>query len=106
MLMYAHGQILMVFIAIQQVPIFSKRVAFKRLHIAQGAHPGHPENPDHHSNTDGFDPVGSEDASFEDSYYEGPGDDCVAIKSGIQVNWTIPYVDLCKRSVLPAFLTF
>lgn len=79
------------------VPIFSKRVAFKRLHIAQGAHPGRPENPDHHANTDGFDPVGSEDASFEDSYYEGPGDDCVAIKSGIQVNWTIPYVDLCNR---------
>ena len=121
------------------VPIFSKRVAFKRLHIAQGAygnfdifldhvaripqlcaalqlklrtrqrgltghallwrpwpsdadwaplailccvqivhklgarsrHPGQPEHPDHHSNTDGFDPVGSEDASFEDSFYEG-----------------------------------
>ena len=27
----------------------------------------------------------------------GPGDDCVAIKSGIQVNWTVPYVDLCHR---------
>ena len=79
------------------VPIFSKRVAFKRLHIAQGAHPGSPEHPDHHSNTDGFDPVGSEDCSFEDSYYEGPGDDCVAIKSGIQVNWTVPYVDVCTR---------
>jgi polygalacturonase len=79
------------------VPIFSKRVTFKRLHIAQGAHPGHPESPDHHSNTDGFDPVGSEDTSFEDSFYEGPGDDCVAIKSGIQVNWTVPYVDLCHR---------
>ena len=35
--------------------------------------------------------------TFEDSFYEGPGDDCVAIKSGIQVNWTVPYVDVCKR---------
>ena len=61
------------------VPIFSKRVHFRRLHIGPGLAP-------FHSNTDGFDPVGSEDCSFQDSYYEGPGDDCVAIKSGIQVN--------------------
>jgi polygalacturonase len=79
------------------VPIFSRGVAFRRLHIAQGAHPGKPEHPDHHSNTDGFDPVGSEDCSFEDSFYEGPGDDCVAIKSGVQVNWTVPYYNVCKR---------
>ena len=72
------------------MPIFSRRVTFKRLHIGPGLAP-------FHSNTDGFDPVGSEDCSFEDSYYEGPGDDCVAIKSGIQVNWTIPFVDVCKR---------
>ena len=72
------------------VPIFSKRVHFRRLHVGPGLAP-------FHSNTDGFDPMGSEDCSFQDSYYEGPGDDCVAIKSGIQVNWTVPYVDVCKR---------
>ena len=33
------------------VPIFSQRVSFKRLHISQG--------PGHHSNTDGFDPLGT-----------------------------------------------
>eukprot|EP01044_Picomonas_judraskeda_P002108 COSAG03_NODE_140_length_11772_cov_5.105628_12_plen_373_part_00 len=71
------------------VPIFSTRVRFLRLHISGEAA--------HHSNTDGFDPLGSEDASFEDSLYEGPGDDCVAIKSGVQVNWTIPYYNVCRR---------
>ena len=32
------------------VPIFSQRGVFRRLHIAQGSHPGQPERPDHHSN--------------------------------------------------------
>jgi polygalacturonase len=79
------------------VPIFSKGITFQRLHITQGSHPGQPEHPDHHSNTDGFDPLGSEDVRFEDSFYEGPGDDCVAIKSGLPVNYTIPYYDVCRR---------
>lgn len=71
-------------------PMFSKRLRFQRLHISQG------HIPDHHSNTDGFNPTNSEDVEFLDSYYEGPGDDCVAIKSGLQVNG-VPFVDICNR---------
>jgi polygalacturonase len=72
------------------VPIFSKSVVFKRFQVGPGLAP-------FHSNTNGFDSLGSEDCSFEDGYYASPGDDYVAIKSGIQVNWTVPYIDVCKR---------
>eukprot|EP01052_Picozoa_sp_SAG31_P030143 SAG31_NODE_3065_length_4728_cov_2.260531_8_plen_231_part_00 len=57
-------------------PMYSKRLSFRRLRIdapALGTN-GH--------NTDGFDPWGCEDAEFIDSSYSA-GDDCVAVKSGI-----------------------
>jgi hypothetical protein len=62
-----------------------------RLHISEGDGVGRRGR----HNTDGFDPYGCEDVSFVDSYYYG-GDDCVAIKSGVQVDGR-PYADTCKH---------
>lgn len=42
---------------------------------------GDPDGPNH-GGTDGFDPQACSDVSFLDSHYKG-GDDCVAVKSGI-----------------------
>merc|ERR1712232_1080807 len=69
------------------VPMFSKRLIFKNLHISEGDGHGH--------NTDGFDPLACDDVQFLDSYYAA-GDDCVAIKSGKQING-VPMVDTCGR---------
>lgn len=67
------------------VPMFSQRLVFRNLHISEGDGHGH--------NTDGFDPWASSDVQFLDSYYAA-GDDCVAIKSGKQING-VPSAESC-----------
>jgi polygalacturonase len=60
-------------------PKFSERLIFRRLRII-----GDLKGPNH-KNTDGFDPYACKDVQILDSYYEA-GDDCVAVKSGLDPN--------------------
>lgn len=77
-------------------PRYSSHLRFRRLNItapALGAR-GH--------NTDGFDPWACDDVEFTDSFYSG-GDDCVAIKSGVNApkRWfcNIPSSNILVRNV-------
>jgi polygalacturonase len=69
-------------------PMFSNDLVFRRLHMSEGGGHGH--------NTDGFDPWGCRNAQFLDSHYAA-GDDCVAVKSGKQLDDGTPFVRQCEH---------